>query len=362
MMFQLRSIVSIAAVVLLAATCSSWAEQPAQTKPTAERAVKPAIDPVLEKVLTDWQQAQSDINRLDTRFTYLCYDSVFEVALQGQGLLSIDRKGRGSYKLEPASGLGSRLVNGRFQSKPCARLRWQWTQETLVMFDDRARTYDIVERLPLDQPRLLASTSNPRPAAPPLPEDVLPEKPVRQLASSTMLPDPPPLPEDVPVVATRTSPTLVDVAYIIFLRYAFTLGMVSSGPPSEPDQLDRDRYLPKVFPERPFLLDTKPSQLRTDFKITLTKQTPTETWLVLRPLTPNDQAVYTKAVVILNCANYQVKAMKLFAPSGNSETVYVFSDVQINQPPNAPFIDLERLNLRGFKRLAHPNRVERQAE
>lgn len=316
----------IPAIAILAVAWPAFADQPQPVAPQENPAAELAPHQVLDQVIQEWQLAQSKIHRLDARFTYICYDKVFQVAQIGDGLVSVDRDGRAFFQIKGRKSEPGTKYKDHFIAKPASDEKWHWTEHSIYKVDDRTRQYEQVE-IPLkDRPMAGQQTLNSRPAAPPLPEDVSTLSPRRLAELANPAPAPPPLPEDVPVVAKSSPP-----------RWSWFPVLIELPLP------------------RPFLLDTHADRLQKNFKLTLTQQTTPE-WIRLEavPLRRQSQANYSKAFLILNRADYQLKALKLEDTTGNRSCVYVFSDVRINHAPNAPFGDLGEPDLRGYKKLNHP--------
>ncbi|MDB5339488.1 MAG: hypothetical protein JWN70_5107 [Planctomycetaceae bacterium] len=342
----------ITAVAILACANSAAADRPVPRGPLANPPLRQQrVDPALAKVIQDWQQAQSKIRRLDARFSFIRYDKVFAVAEIGDGLVSVDRTGQAFYQVKPRQPKPGETFKDRFPAKPARAERWHFTEHTIYKVDDLARKYESVAIPPEDRPMAIHRSSNPRPAAPPLPEDVTPLSAQRQAEIANPVPDPPAIPEDVLVLTKPYPPTLLDAAFYVLFRMAFSSPSEKTNGEAKPF---RFFWFPEMFLAQPFLLDTRPDLLHKNFHIELTKQTPTQTWLELVPLRQQDLANYKKACLILDAADYKLKAMKLVDSTSNIETVYVFSDVRINQPPTPPFGDLGHPDLKGYTRLTHP--------
>lgn len=325
---QVRGIGLIASCVLLMFAGSVPAQQPVP---------KQALD--LQRIIRDWQVAQSQIDRLDARFTYTQHDEVFNVTISGQGLTSVDRAGRAFYQLKPkplGEGGPRSIERGgrRHHIKPAANEEWHWTDTHIIKVDHANREYENVvlpeedRHQPDSRPRRL------RPAPPPLPEEVPPERAtapseINLLAATS--PEPPPLPVDVKSPVPIREPQ--DTWWTSWFRFF--------------------AFRHPIF--QPFLLNLVPETLQRRFQIQMTKQTDTEVWLEFTPRSQPDLSVFSKAYLILNVPTYRPKALKIVDYSLNRASVWVFSDVRINQPPAAPFGDLGAgPDLKRYKRLSPP--------
>jgi hypothetical protein len=91
-------------------------------------------------------------------------------------------------------------------------------------------------------------------------------------------------------------------------------------------------------------------EMRDRFQISLLKQSATEIRLKFIPRTAQDLSVYSEAQLILFPETYEPRAMRFVSPAGESEDVYVLSNVKINGVPDEPFRDLGRLDLKGYRR------------
>ncbi|MFQ5733552.1 MAG: PASTA domain-containing protein [Planctomycetaceae bacterium] len=87
----------------------------------------------------------------------------------------------------------------------------------------------------------------------------------------------------------------------------------------------------------PFLLGMPPAKAVQRYNLTIEKETRDKVWLVVEPKWPSDRKNYKLAKVILQKDNHYLPyAVQMFAPSGNQETVYVFTKMTVN-PLQLPF-------------------------
>ncbi len=84
----------------------------------------------------------------------------------------------------------------------------------------------------------------------------------------------------------------------------------------------------------PFLFGMPAEQAKMRYKLTLEANQPNRIQIKAEPLWPVDAQNYKEAQIILNPANYLPTAVKLTAPGGNQETVYVFSSLEVNKKTN----------------------------
>jgi hypothetical protein len=85
----------------------------------------------------------------------------------------------------------------------------------------------------------------------------------------------------------------------------------------------------------------------------LMKNTPEAAHIAIIPRLASDLQNYAEAAVVLDKSTYLPKAVKLYDPTGNLETVYTFDSIKINQrgifPPIFRDKDPFHPNLKGYK-------------
>lgn len=89
----------------------------------------------------------------------------------------------------------------------------------------------------------------------------------------------------------------------------------------------------------PFLFGMKAEQAKRRYAFELLEgvgEYKDEIWLGVKPRWPKDAANWREAKVIINHVTFLPMVVKLVEPSGNADTVHIFSDVQAN--PKAPLI------------------------
>ena len=110
----------------------------------------------------------------------------------------------------------------------------------------------------------------------------------------------------------------------------------------------------------PFLFGMKAADAKRRFRMELKKDTKDEAVLIVFPRLPSDKKNYVEAWIILEKANYLPTAVKMFDPTGNLETVYMFKSVKINErsgwgifPEKDPFHP--PLKSQGYKMALRPS-------
>jgi hypothetical protein len=282
----------------------------ASTNPAAVASVpaRPGLrsdDPAnLERVLKEWYQAASRIERLDCNFVRMKYDTVFEVEFRSIGTLAIDRTGSALYRLDrdpSAQGKISRKI-GRsglpYELQDDTPERWYWTRDRVLQINDSDHTYEVA--------------TNPR---------VTPDGEFR--------PDPPELPQELENGGRGAQP---------------------SGPPNWLIDFSASLDEPRFGCLQPFLLGLAPEEIQRRFTIRFLSETDAEVRLEFTPRDRRDKVNFSSLQLILSKGGYKPYAIKTVGPSG-SETVHVFTDVVLkinnNRQPLAP------PGLAGYRQLNH---------
>ncbi|HEX6987040.1 MAG TPA: PASTA domain-containing protein [Planctomycetaceae bacterium] len=129
-----------------------------EPRPQAEPLRRPAVDPQLERVLSDWHQKTKDIKKLQGRHRRWTFESVFQVANVSSGKFYHEAPDRGRIDLEPED--VARLADADpaqdgvqiaqpgtqklFTVKPDQPERWICDGEQILKVDDAAKTYEVV--------------------------------------------------------------------------------------------------------------------------------------------------------------------------------------------------------------------------
>lgn len=280
-------------------------------------ATEPALAPVpinLAQALDQWKRATAHVVRVDCRFKKYRYDRIFEAEYRGEGSMSLDCDGRARLIADVVVANRDEVSRRRNEFGKPYSLRsdraehWLWTDRLTIKVDPDRRLF---ERLPLDRPR---PNSLERPKPPELPDDLTSE------SSASLV---------TPVEDNRWLEFFLGVKAVI-----------------------RDFIIP-----RGLLIGSEIATLERDFEIELTKVTTSRVWLKFRPRNPDWPSSFAECVLILNRADWSPYAVKLVDPSRNSETVFVFSNLQFNRTdPGAP--DLAFPNLTGYRPLKWATRSQ----
>lgn len=105
----------------------------------------------------------------------------------------------------------------------------------------------------------------------------------------------------------------------------------------------------------PFLFGMRADQAKRRYDMKLIKLTKEEAWISAIPRLQMDAANYQEAIVILNLADYLPNAVKLVDPSGSSETVHRFGQMDINRKPGLLSRDPFQPSLVGYKKVIPPS-------
>lgn len=81
-----------------------------------------------------------------------------------------------------------------------------------------------------------------------------------------------------------------------------------------------------------WLIQPDADELAERFEISEPRRVGCRIWLALTPRRPEDAALFKSLYVILDADTGRLWAVKIIDPSGNTETVYVLSDVQRDPP------------------------------
>ncbi len=323
------------------------------------------IDPELETILREWEQACAGRNRLDARFTRYKYDHTFEVEKRATGSLAVDDWGRAVYRIVSANLAPGEQSSKQNRSGAPYRLqaddaeRWHWTGKMVIRIDDQERTFKEIEF-----PRRSADGSF-VPDPPALPEE-MPNEGDELAAQERVAAEPEPaspaLPQELPPPATTM--TLRERLDAIVILSLFAVAALANDKPVSHDSmaLGLDAFT-EVFREfvlpRQFLLGTTAKDLKRRFHVRLVKQSDTEIRLEFRPREKRDQLGFDRFILILRRGTYAPMALKIVDVTG-AESVHVFSDVRINAdsaPKSSPNVygeQLDRPNLHGLRRIQPP--------
>lgn len=81
----------------------------------------------------------------------------------------------------------------------------------------------------------------------------------------------------------------------------------------------------------PFLFGMPPEKAKRRYELELLKSTSAQVWLAVKPRWKQDAVNWREARVILDRKHYLPTAVQLVDPSGNLETVYTFSKMEVNK-------------------------------
>lgn len=255
---------------------------------------EPVADPALDVFLRDWHAANSKIDRIDVKFTYVSYDSLFATERIGTGFASVDRAMRGFYKIVPDNRSQGRH-GARYVRMPVRADRWHFTGDSLIKVDESDRTIERID-IPTNLSRQYGDiATRDRPSAPALPEDIHPVSPNWFFNSHPL-----------------------------------------EGSLSQ------------------FLIIGPPEKLRERFQISIEKQSETDVRLKFVPKTSALRAHFHAVFLIIKRNDHLPYALKCIDPTQNFEVVYIATEVRCNLPLTDPFEDLGSPNLQGYKEVVQP--------
>lgn len=102
----------------------------------------------------------------------------------------------------------------------------------------------------------------------------------------------------------------------------------------------------------PFVVGIGEMNLKRRFAITLNEKTDTEIRLLLKPLAESDHRNYRQVEVTLDARSFATTNLRFQDPTGHSETVYVFSEIETNSLGTDDAVLFEA-NLEGYSGIIH---------
>jgi len=83
----------------------------------------------------------------------------------------------------------------------------------------------------------------------------------------------------------------------------------------------------------PFLLGMPPEKAKARYRFRIAGRVPPDRiWIEVKPRLPMDAAEWVRANVLLNLRTYLPERVSLFNPAGTTETVYLFKEIDLNEP------------------------------
>ncbi|MDB5385915.1 MAG: hypothetical protein JWM11_1561 [Planctomycetaceae bacterium] len=306
-------------------------------------------EPVLERILQNWQLANSKINRIDTNFSYRRFDAENAVVGRGKGRFSIDTTGRGKFTLGPAENVSGQFIflrspDGRklieYESKPAEACQWHWTGKNVICVEQNGQSYYVFE-LPLEVRRAQYHPSHPQP--PSMPES-RPTTTHDQYQTETV---------EISGIDSRAraverkaamalAPEIRRIAFGHYFRVSF-----KKVPLTRVFKTCRLALFEAEI-ARPFLFAMPLIELNSRYEITLNAHSDTE--LHLQFLSKQQLMLHKKALLILTRDTYVPRSLHLTDWSGDIRTEYVFDKMRVNIPPD----EFDRLDLRGFCKQTSP--------
>ena len=309
----------------------------ADALPRPDSPPKVGADSRLEEILREWEIASSKFRRLESKFSLIKYDPIFEVEQRGAGSLAVNTDGRAYYEVTPATinrKERSQKVGkdgNRFILQSVEHERWHWTRKSVIKVNEKERTF---EEYAL---RRESEDSDYHPDPPALPDDDEASNEDLAFAEETA----PSTADDLERHDTKR-PTFLEavIGYVIVM--AIVLPNLESGFAALSESFET------FWLARPFLLGMEIGELKQRFDVTLLKETAAEVRLQFTPIN-KDRCHFDRAVLVLSINDYRPIALKLIDPTG-AATVHVFTDVQINS--RSGFADpFNRPNLKGYREI-----------
>jgi hypothetical protein len=271
-----------------------------QSKDQRKQPEHPA-DLTLDEVLQGWIKKAALIERLDADYSRTTYDKTFNTMKVGTGKLAFDWMGRGFLIPAGAKDFTHQIAmrgSVRYDVKPSSTERWYWTGTHVFKVHD-GHVFEQIEK-PVDLQHYAE-----RPRAPELPEP-------NKLTTNA-----------------RTDRN--------------SWGWFT----------DWNRAICEPFFLKPFLLGMPIDEMQKRFKISLLNQSESQIRLKFIPIDASIRSNFSQAEIILSPTTYETWAMRFVSPpTGESEDVYVFRNIRINCIPSEPFRDLDRPDLKGYRRRA----------
>lgn len=334
---------------------SPSAKKPGSKTPKAvlgelSREDKTQPNPALDAFMQEWYAANSKIDRLDIRFNYREYNSVFGYESAATGLASVDRAKRGFFQLIPQK-VEPGTRGHRYPLQKLDAVRAHFTGDSFILVDEEYRTFERVvippeDRHPYSNRNRNLNLAHPdRPAAPHLPDDAKPVRiapeSVRNDEQEVDAPDS----DSQPAQASKP-PTILDAVLRIAGRF------IISNALSQVEFDVSDNLLNPRYSLSQFLIIEKPEVLLAHFQISIIKES--ETDITLQFVPRYTDRFTGKVQMIVKRQTHLPWALKQFDTAGNFESVYVATEVKCNQSPTAPFGDLGPPDLTGYRRVSPP--------